>query len=182
MNPQNMEGKLLKWTNYVMGWKARYFVLRGNILYYYLTKGEKVKGKIHLNVAEVIPLESNAVKFQIDTGTTMIYLCAEKDTDKNSWIEALLQVKKKESMVDQKPAPIINHPLVIDADSDNRLLKKIITTKNFLDDLSKNNNVLSDMIKKDELSQNSLSGVLNSYKVSEFILLLTFSFCLERRR
>jgi len=167
MNSQNIEGELFKWTNYVLGWKSRYFVLRGNIMYYYLSKGEKVKGKIHLNVAEVIPLENNPLKFQIDTGTTMVYLCAEEESEKTKWVDALIMIKRKEIFPGDKPAPILVHPeqFKLDSDTDNRLLKKIIATKNFLEDLAKNNSSLSEMIKNNELSQNSLSELLNNYKV-----------------
>jgi len=153
-----------------MGWKSRYFVLRGSIMYYYLSKGEKVRGKIHLNVAEIIPLEHNPLNFQIDTGTTMVYLCADDGIDKKMWVDALLLVKKKEEeMMDAKPAPVTikKAPEFISNESDDRLLKKIITTKNFLENFTKNNNELGEMIKRNELTQTSLSGVLNSYKVSQ---------------
>ena len=115
MNSQNIEGNLLKWTNYVMGWKLRHFVLRGNILYYYLSKGEKVKGKIHLNVAEVIPLEHNPLKFQIDTGTTMVYLCALEESDKVMWVDALEMIKKKEIRgVDSKALPSLKSNFIFE--------------------------------------------------------------------
>jgi hypothetical protein len=31
-----MEGKLKKWTNLIGGWKDRYFVLRDDVLTYYI--------------------------------------------------------------------------------------------------------------------------------------------------
>jgi len=40
-----MEGYLHKWTNYVSGWKERYFILNKNILCYFIVKGEEPRGK-----------------------------------------------------------------------------------------------------------------------------------------
>ncbi len=39
-----MEGNLLKWTNYWMGWQPRYFVLKDGILCYYNNKTDIVNG------------------------------------------------------------------------------------------------------------------------------------------
>jgi len=175
MNTASVEGTLYKWTNYAMGWKSRFFVLRGNIMYYYLAKGEKVRGKIHLNVAEVIPVEQNPFKFQIDTGTTMVYLYAKEENEKAMWVDALQAVKNKEqNQIDSKPAPIIKQQNLptFEVNSDNKLLKKILTTKSLLEDLSKNNNVLSEIIKNNEINQFNLNEICSKYKVS---ILMVFS-------
>jgi len=173
MNTASVEGTLYKWTNYAMGWKARFFVLRGNVMYYYLSKGEKVRGKIHLNVAEVIPLEHNPFKFQIDTGTTMVYLYAKEENEKAMWVDALQAVKNKEkNQIDSKAAPIIKQQNLptLEVNSDNKLLKKILTTKSLLEDLSKNNNVLSEIIKNNEINQFKLNEICSKYKVSILII------------
>ena len=39
-----MEGILLKWTNYWMGWQPRWFVLKDGILSYYNTQEESKNG------------------------------------------------------------------------------------------------------------------------------------------
>ena len=168
---QNVEGNLYKWTNYITGWKLRFFVLRASIMYYYISKGEKVKGRIHINVSEVIPLEHDPLKFQIDTGTSMIYLQAEDVANKKIWVDALLLAKKKEEILDLKldkqlDVPQMTKQSYVENITDNRLLSKINTTKTFLENFTKNNEVLGDMIKKGEITQNSLGGVLNGYKVS----------------
>ena len=35
-----MEGNLLKWTNYWMGWQLRWFVLKDGVLSYYNNQNE----------------------------------------------------------------------------------------------------------------------------------------------
>ena len=48
-----MEGELYKWTNYLFGWRQRYFVLKGSVLHYYYQRGEKPRGRIHLGVCQI---------------------------------------------------------------------------------------------------------------------------------
>uniref|UniRef100_A0A803JRV8 PH domain-containing protein n=1 Tax=Xenopus tropicalis TaxID=8364 RepID=A0A803JRV8_XENTR len=51
-----MEGLLLKWTNYLSGWKPRYFVLDSGILSYYDSPedvGKVSKGSIKMAVCEI---------------------------------------------------------------------------------------------------------------------------------
>ena len=39
-----MEGNLLKWTNYWMGWQLRWFVLKDGVLSYYNNQNESKSG------------------------------------------------------------------------------------------------------------------------------------------
>jgi hypothetical protein len=83
-----MEGTLLKWTNYLFGWRERWFVLRGNVLYYYYKKNEKPKGRIHLGVV-VLSFTDADTKFELDTGTSVIYIKAGTKELKDSWVQAI---------------------------------------------------------------------------------------------
>jgi hypothetical protein len=87
-----MEGNLYKWTNYLFGWRERYFVLKGNILYYYYNKGEKPKARIHLSVAQINSTPED-LKFEIDCGMNILYVKAETKEIKDTWIKALRLAK-----------------------------------------------------------------------------------------
>jgi hypothetical protein len=87
-----MEGVLLKWVNYIFGWRERYFVLKGNVLYYYYKKGEKPKGKIHLAVA-LLNQTNDDFKLEIDTGLNVIYIKAESKEVKDEWVRAIKLAK-----------------------------------------------------------------------------------------
>jgi hypothetical protein len=87
-----MEGVLLKWVNYIFGWRERYFVLKGNVLYYYYKKGEKPKGKIHLSVSQ-LNQTNDELKFEIDTGLNLIYIKAASKETKDEWIRAIKLAK-----------------------------------------------------------------------------------------
>ena len=90
-----MEGNLRKWTNFVLGWRQRYFVLKGSVLLYYMKKGQKPTGRIHLSVSNINPT-NNDFRFEIDTGTTVFYLRAQTKEIKDEWIKAL-RIAKFES-------------------------------------------------------------------------------------
>lgn len=83
-----MEGYLQKWTNYLFGWRERWVVIKGSILYYYINKNEMPRGRLHLAITNLTFNDSDA-RFEIDTGTTIIYLRAETIEEKNKWISAL---------------------------------------------------------------------------------------------
>jgi len=83
-----MEGELLKWTNYVYGWRQRYFVLKGSVLLYYIRRGERAKGKIHLSVC-TLNVTNNDYRFEIDSGTSIFYLRAETKEKKDEWVKAI---------------------------------------------------------------------------------------------
>ena len=83
-----MEGNLLKWTNFLSGWKERYFVLKGPLLYYYYNKNDKPKGKIHLGISTVVA-EDNDLYFEINTGSNIFYMQAHTQEERDKWIQAI---------------------------------------------------------------------------------------------
>jgi oxysterol-binding protein 1 len=89
-----MEGYLSKWTNYVYGWKKRYFILHAGVLHYCKDKGTQQKGAIHLDVAQIIP-HSDLKRMAIDTGCTIIHLRAYSDEEGRMWRKALGEAKEE---------------------------------------------------------------------------------------
>jgi len=84
-----MEGFLLKWVNYMYGWRRRYFILHNGVLYYCSDKGQKSKGVIHLNIAQVVAHSRNDRRIVIDTGCTEVHLKAQTAEERRSWLAAL---------------------------------------------------------------------------------------------
>ena len=58
-NNLHMEGKLQKWTNYIFGWRERWVVLKGSVLYYFISKTEKPKGRIYIGITNLISNEDD---------------------------------------------------------------------------------------------------------------------------
>ena len=83
-----MEGFLLKWVNYVYGWRRRYFILHDGVLYYCSDKGQKSKGVIHLNIAQVVAHSKNERRIVIDTGCTEVHLKAQTPEERQKWLAA----------------------------------------------------------------------------------------------
>lgn len=180
-----MEGELLKWTNYVLGWRERYFVLKGSVLLYYIKKGEKTKGKIHLSVS-TLNSTSNDYRFEIDTGTSIFYLRAHTKEKKNEWVKAIKLAKfEAESKMQNNPeilnsningsSRMINEMENIGMTRlsmlpDDKLTKKVIFIKTLTDNLAKLNLDFDNFLQqnKKNLSSDiciSLNEFLNTYKV-----------------
>lgn len=88
-----MEGYLLKWVNYLWGWKRRYFILHNGVLHYCQDKGQSHKGAIHLNVAEIALHSKNHRRLIIDTGCTIIHLKAASPEEARMWVSVLRTAK-----------------------------------------------------------------------------------------
>ena len=80
---------MYKWTNYVYGWKRRYFVLHNGVLQYCKEKGQARKGALHLNVAQVQSHSKNPCRIIVDSGTTVLHLKTNTQEDALQWLNAL---------------------------------------------------------------------------------------------
>lgn len=113
-----MEGWLYKWTNYLYGWKRRYFVLYNGVLQYSKAQGMQRQGALHLNVAKIQPHAKNPRRFLINTGTSVLHLKANTPADALAWINALkaaqellLQDSERQETKEYSPSSpsLVNH-------------------------------------------------------------------------
>lgn len=104
-----IEGYLTKWTNYISGWKERYFALSNGILYYSSKRNSLVKGQIHLSVSKISQNEQDPLGIVIDSGTKLLHLRTETVTEKMKWLNALKSSKIEIQELDQSLSKIRNH-------------------------------------------------------------------------
>lgn len=172
-----MEGNLLKWTNYIFGWRERYFVLKGSVLYYYYNKGDKPKGRIHLSVCQINPCETEN-RFEIDTGTAIIYVRADSKELRNEWVKALQKAKREVDNKAQANLLNLNNSLNMSNNltnllsvrgennidfstsrnsvmTEDKLLKKINIVSQSVNKLLKDNTKFSDLIQKTKHSNSN---------------------------
>ena len=95
-----MEGELAKWpVNKVVKpgkeklWKARYFVLADNLVYYdteeEYKKGKKPKGVLCLDFAAIALHSSEKEKLTIRTPSKMLVLRAKDEGEADTWLKGL---------------------------------------------------------------------------------------------
>ncbi len=154
-----MEGKLYKWTNYFSFWKERYFVLRGNVLYYYIKKGDRPRGRIHLGVSILNESPEDDTKFEIDTGLALVYLKAEDKISKEEWIRSiklskLEPDKDKSKITDNYLSEDLNRNSII---NDDKLIRKISNIKYSFDKIKDDTQLLSKYVDD--------NNVMNEYNV-----------------
>ncbi|CAK4078224.1 unnamed protein product [Aphanomyces euteiches] len=91
-NP-DYEGELTKRSVWLKEWRPRYFVLKGNKLYFSRVKGESPHGVIDL--AECLTVKSAEEKtnkrycFEVATPESTYYMHAESEKQKDEWIGAI---------------------------------------------------------------------------------------------
>ena len=83
------EGSLRKWTNYIYGWKMRYFVLHDGLLEYCKEKGKTLKGKMSLSTLDVKKHPKKDSELIINTGTSTMSLRAQNPKEAQEWFVAL---------------------------------------------------------------------------------------------
>ena len=101
-----MEGKLLKWTNYLQGWQERNCILKGAIFSYYIPNinSHMPKGRLHLGISTIKENLSNKenlteeeknndLGFEINTGSTVYFFKANSIEEKNKWIQSIKKNK-----------------------------------------------------------------------------------------
>lgn len=84
-----MEGILSVWTNVLVGWKPKYFILHDCALIFCDHKGGQKKGSIHLKIATISSTPDDPLRIIINTGTSEMHLKAGSLQEKISWTNAL---------------------------------------------------------------------------------------------
>ena len=156
-----MEGKLYKYKNFIRGWKDRYFVLKGCLLYYYHSKGDKPRGRIHLGLSQIITEDNEGKTFQINTGSKIFYLKAETNKEKENWIIHL----KKGKLEGEKQIKNANNFININ-DINKQSLNNIDgeKIKDIHTKLNLDNELFQNLLNKNDVNKDKLSIILNRYK------------------
>lgn len=89
----SLEGKLLKWTNYINGWQPRWFVLKGGILSYYQSRDDinmGCRGALKVSACDVSPHSKDQLRLDITIpGEAYLYVRAADTKEKQKWLVAL---------------------------------------------------------------------------------------------
>ncbi|KAJ1723212.1 hypothetical protein LPJ53_002424 [Coemansia erecta] len=93
----HLSGELYKWTNYMGGWKSRWFELTNGVLSYYKSKvdiDEACRGAINLRIAKII-LGKDKTQFEVHgKGSNKYRLKAADQAMAKQWVH-LLNVSKQ---------------------------------------------------------------------------------------
>uniref|UniRef100_A0A158QP79 Collagen type IV alpha-3-binding protein n=1 Tax=Haemonchus placei TaxID=6290 RepID=A0A158QP79_HAEPC len=84
-------GTLLKWTNYINGWRERFFEIKNGQLLYYASKADQAsgcRGSISLKKLEVTLHEFNECEFSVSVGDVTWHLRAENPHSRTYWIKS----------------------------------------------------------------------------------------------
>ncbi|CAH0485799.1 hypothetical protein KXD40_008818 [Peronospora effusa] len=93
LSDPDFEGELTKRSVWLKEWRKRYFVLKGNKLYFCRTQGEPAHGLIDL--ADCLTVKSAEEKtnkrfcFEVATPDSTFYMYAENEKHKDEWIGAI---------------------------------------------------------------------------------------------
>jgi len=163
-----MEGELFKWTNYLLFWKIRYFIIKDCVLSYYIQKGERPRGKIHLSIADINSLTDDTLRFEINTGVQMMYLSASNIEEKKKWITSLNAAKKKDNINQTKKKT----PNSTNSQSnnynlpENQITKQLLSTKTVLDSIGTNNSLFNNIVKSNNISNSEILSLYRNYTKS----------------
>ena len=142
-----MEGYLHKWTNYLRGWKERYFILNKNVLFYFLVKGEEPRGKYILNKNVSVQDDKNDdLKFELNTDKgEILFLKANTPNERDAWFKSIKQaiLENSKDLNDSNQEGIENN-----SRSDEKFSKKIFKIKLLFDKLCLNNEHLENILRK----------------------------------
>ncbi|XP_014669282.1 PREDICTED: oxysterol-binding protein homolog 1-like isoform X3 [Priapulus caudatus] len=102
-----MEGALWKWTNYIHGWQARWFVLDEGILAYYKSQDEVnqgCKGSIMMAACEIIVHPTDRKRLDLHVPHEQhFYLRAATAQERQQWLIGLGSAKACLTATVQKP-------------------------------------------------------------------------------
>lgn len=88
------QGILYKWTNYIYGWKKRFFVLHDNLFEYCKQQGQPLKGKISLQTIDIKKHPKKQSELIINTGVNTMHLRAADPKEAQEWYLALSKAKE----------------------------------------------------------------------------------------
>jgi Oxysterol-binding protein/PH domain len=91
-----MEGYLMIWTNYIYGWKKKYFYMKGSILAYSNDKNKPQEGYVNLEQSQV-STHKNPKRFMIISNDSTMHLKALSVIESKLWIEKLNTTKSDSS-------------------------------------------------------------------------------------
>ncbi|KAI3386183.1 hypothetical protein SNEBB_002709 [Seison nebaliae] len=102
LNESNIvkSGILLKWTNYLLGWQERFFVLCNGTLAYYKSDSEMkygCRGAVSLLTADILAHEFDTYRIDVQVKDSMWYLRASSENERNSWFQSLNQSRLNEN-------------------------------------------------------------------------------------
>ena len=83
-----MEGYLLLWTNYLYGWKKKYFTIKGSTLHYSSDKNKVFQYSLSLDLAQA-SVHKNSKRFIITSPEATLHLKALSTKESKSWVELL---------------------------------------------------------------------------------------------
>ncbi|KNC71204.1 hypothetical protein SARC_16258, partial [Sphaeroforma arctica JP610] len=94
-NLPEMEGTLMKWTNYIGGWQERWVELRDGNIYYYRSRDEmdNCRGSVDLEEAIVSAHEFDELRFDVSLKDTTFYFRCPTKNEAENWLDALEQTK-----------------------------------------------------------------------------------------
>ncbi|KAL5005665.1 hypothetical protein ScPMuIL_016823 [Solemya velum] len=101
-----MEGVMWKWTNYLSGWQARWFVLDNGVLSYYKSQGDVnngCKGSLKMSACDIVVHPHDLTRLDlIIPGEQHYYVKAASAQERQQWLVALGTAKA--SLTYGKPA------------------------------------------------------------------------------
>lgn len=170
-----MEGYLHKWTNYVSGWKERYFILNKNIINYYLVKGEEPRGNYVLGRnASVQEDKNDNLKIELTTDKgEILFLKANTPNERDAWYKSIKQAITENN--------IENYDYIHEGQDnprkDDKFSKKILKIKMCFDKLCLNNERLDNIVSRYSKHSNDVSDfnkevntIHDSNKVDIFLI------------
>eukprot|EP01125_Pyxidicula_operculata_P003221 TRINITY_DN1367_c1_g3_i1.p1 TRINITY_DN1367_c1_g3~~TRINITY_DN1367_c1_g3_i1.p1 ORF type:complete len:1035 (+),score=320.38 TRINITY_DN1367_c1_g3_i1:20-3124(+) len=87
-----LTGHLHKWTNYVTGWKRRYFMLEGGN-FCYSNREKHITTKFHrIDLSNVVLLKQRgkrSCRFAVDTGSQVVQIRAKNPQQRDLWLDKL---------------------------------------------------------------------------------------------
>lgn len=125
--PPSYRGFLDKWTNYMHGFKMRWFVLSDGVLSYYRTpddEGKQARGSIILNQITIVPDRHDRNRFEIvnssSKDSTRWYLRSRDSSECMRWIQILDKAQRltaQGTATADAAQPALETPATAEADS-----------------------------------------------------------------